>query len=85
MSADIGQWIVPWATHWPDLGVDIEYYHIPNVPYRRADFYPLSAPALPRRARSAFLLADRTHISLYRDLRATAGPYGHTMQIQAGY
>jgi len=29
--------------------------------------------------------ADRTDISLHCDLRATAGPYGDTMQIQAGY
>ena len=27
MLVDVGRWIASMAAHWPDLSVDIEYYH----------------------------------------------------------
>ena len=88
MLVDAGRWIASRAAHWPDLSVDIEYYH-KSIYYAHALTFTCSQLRHCLAAHDAlfglFSADRRPDISLYRDLRATAGPYGHTMHIQAGY
>ena len=87
MSSGIGQWVAFWAAQWSDLSVSIKYYHKPihhtnGMTFTCSQLRPyLSA----HDALFGLCSADRTQISLSGDLRATAGPYGHTMPLQAGY
>ena len=87
MLVDVGRWIASRAAHWPDLCVDIEYYH-KHIHHTNGMTFTCSQLRPYLSAHDALFglcSADRTQISLSGDLRATAGPYGHTMPLQAGY
>ena len=86
MLVDVGRWIASRAAHWPDLSVDIEYYH-KSIYYAHGLTFTCSQLRYYLAAHDALFglfSADRTHISLSGDLRATTVPHGHTMPIQAG-
>ena len=85
MLVDVGRWIASRAAHWPDLSVDIEYYH-KSIYYAHGLTFTCSQLRHCLAAHDALFglfSAHRTPISLYRDLRATNGPYGQIMPNQA--